>query len=226
MTGVVYDRQYDDGTLTFEASGALKNAALVMRDRETDSWWSVMAGEAIDGEMTGEPLQETGLAVKTTWGEWKASHPDTRVLSLDGVEHESENAYQAYFDDEDRTYREATAKDNRLPEKTPVFAFRWKDQPYVVTHENLNGGIIWRPEGEGDDKPVVLFHRLADAPTPVSTRAAVLPHDIARMDDPEGLAKNLDAHLESQTPGVTRLPGFDTYWYTWAAQNPGSIIID
>jgi hypothetical protein len=194
MTGVVYDRQYDDGTLTFEASGALKNAALVMRDRETDSWWSVMAGEAIDGEMTGEP--------------------------------ESENAYQAYFDDEDRTYREATAKDNRLPEKTPVFAFRWKDQPYVVTHENLNGGIIWRPEGEGDDKPVVLFHRLADAPTPVSTRAAVLPHDIARMDDPEGLAKNLDAHLESQTPGVTRLPGFDTYWYTWAAQNPGSIIID
>ena len=45
---MVYDRQYDDETLSFEASGALKDGALVMRDRETDSWWSIMAAEAIE----------------------------------------------------------------------------------------------------------------------------------------------------------------------------------
>ena len=222
---MVYDRQYDEGTLTFEASGALKEASLVMRDRETDSWWSVMAGVAIDGDRRGDPLQETGLAVKTTWGEWRTKHPDTRVLSMDGREHEPENVYAEYFESE-RTWRDRDTKDDRLPAKTPVFAFRWDGKPHAVRHDRLGGGILWRPEGEGDDQPVVLLHRGADGPTGASTTAAILPRDVARLDDPEGLAAKLDERLAAQTPGVTRLPGFDTYWYTWAPQNPGTVLID
>jgi hypothetical protein len=224
MAAVVYDREYDDAVLTFEASEELKGAALVMRDRETGSLWSIMAGAAVEGEMAGEELHETALGFKTTWGEWLAEHPDTRVLSVGGRTHERENVYADYLGSE-KTFGDIGTSDDRLPAKTPIFAFRWEGEPYAVSHDRLDGGILWHPEGEGDGRPVILIHRDSDVPTAVSTRAAILPSEIQRTDDPEGLASKLDDRLEAGTPGVSRLPGFDTYWYTWSAQNPGTILI-
>ena len=54
----MYDRELGDRLLSFEASGALWQASLVMRDRETDSWWSIMTSEAIGGELDGADLVE------------------------------------------------------------------------------------------------------------------------------------------------------------------------
>jgi hypothetical protein len=224
MAGIVYDREYDEGVLTFEVSEESKDASLVMRDRETGSLWSIMAGAAIGGRLAGEELHETALGFKTTWGEWRAKHPDTRVLSVGGRTHEAENVYADYLGSE-KTAGDITTSDNRLPAKTPVFAFRWEGEPYAVSHDRLDGGILWHPEGEGDGKPAILLQRDSDSPTGVSTRAAIIPSDLEKTDDPEGLAAKLDDRIEAGTPGVSRLPGFDTWWYTWSAQNPGTIII-
>ena len=49
---------------------------------------------------------------------------------------------------------------------------------------------------------------------------------MAKLDDPEGLAQKLDAAIDAGTPGVELLAGFDTYWYVWAPQNPGTRILD
>ena len=83
-TAIVYDRQYGDKTLNFEPSGGLLNSSLVMRDQETDSWWSIMSGTAIGGEEKGTQLKELRLGEKTTWAQWVHRHPDTLVLSIDG----------------------------------------------------------------------------------------------------------------------------------------------
>ena len=40
-----------------------------MRDRETDSWWSIMTGEAIGGELQGAPLDELTNWEKARWGD-------------------------------------------------------------------------------------------------------------------------------------------------------------
>ncbi len=45
-------------------------ASLVMRDRETDSWWSIMTSTAIGGAMAGADLVELPLGEKTTWRSW------------------------------------------------------------------------------------------------------------------------------------------------------------
>jgi len=222
MAAMVYDRQFEDQTLTFEASTGA-GTELVMRDRETGSSWSILGGRAIAGKMTGEPLHETALGVKTTWADWRERHPETRVLAVDGATHEGANVYADYFGS-DATWSKSI-EDTRLPAKTPVFAFRWNGQAHAVTHERAAGGLLWYPEGDGEDRPIVLIHRVPDAPTALSTSAAVLPQDVARSDDPEGLAIRLSERLEAQAPGISRLPGFDTYWYTWAAENPGTILI-
>jgi hypothetical protein len=55
------------------------NGNLVLYDRATRSYWSQILGRAICGPATG-----TGLSIRpstvTTWGEWRADHPETDVL--------------------------------------------------------------------------------------------------------------------------------------------------
>ena len=68
-------------TLTFEVFG-LKQAVLIMLDRETGSIWTHLDGKAIQG-----PLERKRMTIiplpQMTWGEWKKSRPDTLVLSPD-----------------------------------------------------------------------------------------------------------------------------------------------
>ena len=73
---MVYGRSYGDRKLNFEASGALKQASLIMRDRETDSWWSIMTSDAIGGELVGTDLVELPRGEKVTWKDWRRRHPD------------------------------------------------------------------------------------------------------------------------------------------------------
>ena len=41
-----------------------------MQDFETDSYWSIMTHEAIEGEEKGTKLKELPIAVKVHWEEW------------------------------------------------------------------------------------------------------------------------------------------------------------
>ena len=78
----MYDRNYDGKTLSFEPSGGLMNASLVMQDRETDTFWSIMSGKAEAGALDGTALIELPVSEKMSWAEWRARHPDTLVLSV------------------------------------------------------------------------------------------------------------------------------------------------
>jgi hypothetical protein len=50
-----------------------------MYDRATDSLWSQLLATAINGPATGDRLAIRPASL-TTWGAWRADHPDTRVL--------------------------------------------------------------------------------------------------------------------------------------------------
>ncbi|HXG36726.1 MAG TPA: DUF3179 domain-containing protein [Dehalococcoidia bacterium] len=81
-SGIVYHRRLGGITLTFGNTSALYESDLVMVDRETNSYWWQVAGQAIVGTLSGEtltPLPSTVL----TWAEWKEIHPDSKILSRD-----------------------------------------------------------------------------------------------------------------------------------------------
>jgi Protein of unknown function (DUF3179) len=65
---------------TFGTSGDLVNSNLLMYDRQTDSRWPQLLGQAILGPSRRRVLQEVPLEW-TRWGRWRAAHPDTLVLS-------------------------------------------------------------------------------------------------------------------------------------------------
>ena len=54
-----------------------------MYDKNTNSLWNTIYGEPVVGPLVGKGIQLERLSVvTTTWGAWKARHPDTTVLSL------------------------------------------------------------------------------------------------------------------------------------------------
>ena len=69
--------------MIFDFATGLINDNLLFVDRETKSIWSQLEGAAVSGELKGQPL--TALpSLQTTWGRWKKSHPDTKVMVMPG----------------------------------------------------------------------------------------------------------------------------------------------
>jgi len=53
-----------------------------MYDKNTESLWSQIKGEAVTGPMTGTELDVLPSTV-TSWKKWQKKHPETQVLSFD-----------------------------------------------------------------------------------------------------------------------------------------------
>ena len=208
----MYGRTLDGQDLTFEASGGLIHGTLVLQDRETDSYWPIMAGRSVEGELDGTELPELAVARKRTWAEWRAEHPDTLVLSVDGAE-DAPPRYQDYFASGDG-FRGIAATDDRLQTKTPIFAFRLEGRAVAAPYGAFEGGRMFETGGER-----IWLHRATDAELFESTSAFRMraapargcEFDASRARFPEGCAEPL--------------PGFDTFWYSWSLNNPGTYLL-
>jgi len=77
----VYDRSVGGRVLTFEPSGALWRDTLVLRDRETGTYWSAATGLALFGALLGSRLDPVP-ATYTTAERWRRAFPATRYADL------------------------------------------------------------------------------------------------------------------------------------------------
>ena len=77
----MYARDVADQTLNFGVSGKLWKGSLVMVDKETDSLWSHLLGQGIEGPMKGQVL-ETIPSVMTDWKSWKELYPKTTFVIM------------------------------------------------------------------------------------------------------------------------------------------------
>lgn len=79
-TGMAFSGRVDDTKLDFGVSGLLYNSDVLLYDRQTESLWSQIMGQAITGKFKSKKL--TGLPLEhTSWADWKSRHPETTVLS-------------------------------------------------------------------------------------------------------------------------------------------------
>ena len=75
----MYSSKVDDKVLTFGHEGILYRRSFVMYDRGTNSLWVHTTGECVKGELKGKQLKFIPSVV-TRWGDWKAKHPNSKVL--------------------------------------------------------------------------------------------------------------------------------------------------
>lgn len=74
-----------DAPLVLRTTGLLSRSNKVMYDLGTGSTFNTFTGRATSGPLldAGVVLEQVGV-VATSWGEWKAAHPGTRIVAEDG----------------------------------------------------------------------------------------------------------------------------------------------
>ena len=80
-TAIAFRSTVEGRVLDFGTTGNLRHSDLVMYDRQTESWWQQITGEAIVGELVGTTLDFVPAGI-VAYSDFKASAPEGRVLSL------------------------------------------------------------------------------------------------------------------------------------------------
>ena len=170
--------------------------------------------------------------VTTTWGEWRARHPETTVLSLE-TEHQRDYsegaAYRDYFST-DQLMFQVQAQDDRLDNKDevvvmlfddpaggdrhpvaisvdflddrPVFQSEVADQPFVVVTSPDGANCVYRTSGQRFARRLDDF-RVVDA-----------DGRVWRVTEDELVAVGDDGAR------LARLPANRAFWFGWYAKFP------
>jgi len=81
-TAIAFERTVKGRVLDFGTTGRLRFSNLLMYDRQTESWWQQITGQAIIGALTFTTLVPRPASI-IAWATFKAAYPSGRVLSRD-----------------------------------------------------------------------------------------------------------------------------------------------
>jgi len=143
-SALAFDRDVNGQTLEFGVSGKLHNNDLVMYDRQTESLWQQITGEAIVGELFGERLTQIPLS-GMRWSQFKEDFPQGLSLSRDtGTSRNYDRyPYGSYEQDPNPLFPVEGGVDNTIHPKTVVYGVEVNDSYKAYPVEKLEAeGVI------------------------------------------------------------------------------------
>lgn len=144
LTGTAFAWESSFGTnteTTFGVSGLLYNSNLILYDRVTDSNWSQMLLQCVNGDNIGE-RPEIYNVVETNWGTWKTMYPNSEVLTTQTGFDKPYGTYPygAYRTDDDFFLFIPSPLNPALPNKQRVFTIIDDDFAKVYEFSDFQGG--------------------------------------------------------------------------------------
>jgi hypothetical protein len=224
----------------FGTSGLLYRSNKLMFDEETFSLWSSLEGRPVVGPLVGTGLQlESHPIVTTTWGEWKATHPQTTVLSIE-TGHERDYgegvAYRDYFAT-DRLMFAVPAEDRRLKNKAEVLTMRLRPaaggdaQAVAIAADFLKRQPVYHFEVQGRRLVVVTTRQGANRVYALGGHEVAFPsrqHDGRTITDSGGRVWRVteDALVGEHTADarLPRVAAQRAFWFGWHAQYPDTLL--
>ncbi len=238
-TVIPYDSVVGEKRRGFGTSGLLYRSNKLMFDEETMSLWSTLEGKPVVGPLVNTRLQMTShAAVTTTWGEWRATHPKTTVLSLD-TGHKRDYgegaAYRDYFSN-DRLYFEVSNKDRRLKNKDEVLVMQVRPaaggeaQPVAIVADFLKRTPVFSFEVAGRRLLVVTTPKGANRVYAVGGHEVVFQSRPVTGDlvDTAGRTWRQGEDALTLADGSIALPRFvaqRAFWFGWYAQYPDTLLL-
>ncbi len=152
-SGVVFERELGDTTLSFSNTSALFENDMVMVDRETGTYWWQVAGDGLVGPLGGETL-ELLPSQTTTFASWLEQHPETQVMARpDGRDYSRDSFanYGAVLDGGRTPFpvTDGVLDDDRLPPSARVVVTTingesraWATSPERTVEDELGGTSI------------------------------------------------------------------------------------
>jgi hypothetical protein len=128
-----------------------------MWDRQTESWWQQIGGEAVVGKLTGTKLRPIDSQV-LSWGDFTRRHPRGDVLSIDtGFDRPyGDNPYIDYETAKEPPIFFKGRSDRRLPAKERVVAVTVNEDTVVFPFPALRKTPVANERVGG--KPVVVLY--------------------------------------------------------------------
>ncbi len=136
-SAVVFERTLDGTVYDFGVSGNLRNSDLVMWDRQTQSWWQQLTGEAIAGELAGAQLRFVPAQI-VSWAAFAREFPNGSVLDRPGRGRPyGDNPYPFYDDLSSYPFLFDGVADSRLPAKERVAAVEINGEAVAFPYPRL-----------------------------------------------------------------------------------------
>ena len=156
-TAITFDRRLDGRVLDFGVSGMLRHSDMVMYDRQTESWWQQISGEALVGDLTGKVLNQIPSQI-VSFGQFTNAFPDGKVLSRETGHNRTygNNPYRGYDDITKTPFLYRGKPDERLKPMEKVIAIELdsvtKAYPHTVTRKKR---VLHDRVGKTE---IVIFH--------------------------------------------------------------------
>ncbi len=231
-SGLVFSRRVGDRTLSFGVSGKLLDANLVLYDRQTETYWSQIEGEAVVGPLVPTTLTLVPSTI-TTWEDWRRGHPDTQVLSREtGIYPKAtygNNPYAGYANNSQVGYGVGPV-DDRLSPKTLVFGVTVGGSAAAYPEAAVRSAGVINDEVGGE--PVVVVEDPDDGGVSAFSRRIENETLTFRVGE-EGL---VDQHGHRWSPdGVARsgpragarldrLATHGVFWFAWSQFHPDTAV--
>lgn len=233
-TGIGWDRELAGDVTTFGVSGKLYNSNLIPYDRKTDSFWTQIGLEAINGELKGKEVN-TFFLVETTWKTWKTMYPETKVVSSNTGHSRNYRGYPYgdYRTDHDDISFPVKPMDNRLPAKERVHGIVVNEEAKVYRFSSFPGkinlvqdefnGVPVVVVGSQEDNFIVSYEGDKQEGNTLEFKVVedALP---VILEDSKGNRYDIFGEVV-EGPGkgnkLTPTTSFIGYWFSWGAFYPG-----
>ncbi|WP_242203907.1 DUF3179 domain-containing protein [Aestuariivivens insulae] len=149
---------------TFGVSGLLYNANLILYDRNTDSNWSQLKLECVNGSLIGDKPILTNI-IETNWKTWKTLYPNSKVLSTDTgySRNYSTYPYGPYKTNHSYFIFTPTITNDALPNKERIYALINNDKSKIYQFTRFTNGNIIRDNFNGKNYLLVGNENLIKA---------------------------------------------------------------
>ena len=158
-SGVAFKRHVDGRLLDFGTSGLLYGNNLVMYDRQTESLWPQLTGQASVGVLTGAQLEAIPMGI-VGWEQFRETHLDAMVLTSDTgfIRDYHLNPYAWYDDDPDGDLLidPPGGIDSRLPVKERVVGITIGRKSVAIRRSLITGERVVPVTVGGRD--LVVWH--------------------------------------------------------------------
>ena len=248
-TAIVFDRRVGDDTrvLDFGTTGYLRHSDMVMWDRQTESWWQQITGEAIVGEFTGTKLDFLP-ATLVSWQDFRESFPGGSILSRDtGYPRDYNRPPYAGYDSKDgRPFMFGGELDDRLPPTERVVGLNIGDTaaayPFTlfetmpVINDSVAGtdiAIFYAPDTQSaflgmfaSESPVVGSTGVYD-PSLDGRRLTFRSEDGSILDEQTGSVWNIFGEAISgplMGSALSPIIHANHFWFAWRAFYPDTVI--
>ncbi|MFK7794341.1 MAG: DUF3179 domain-containing protein [Gammaproteobacteria bacterium] len=228
-SGILYKTQLDADkpALIFGSSGFLYRSNKLMYDQETHTLWNQFSGKPVVGPLTNSNIElEVLPVVTTTWGEWLAQHPDTKVLSSNtGFKRDYSPgvAYGAYFGSDELMFP-AHLANKSLQQKDQVFGLRISGAKKAWPLK-----LFEKPQAINDHVGIIPVVIIGNASTQTVRAYRSEGKEFSLNKDGELFVEGKQWKLsETELTGpnnqsLPRLPGHIAYWFAWSGYFPETL---